>query len=221
MMSLHIAGEFCRDEHYPPSPNSFHQLDRPPSIDTPTDSCNSSDEEQRHQTDGDIEHQMSTRVDENTDEDQSFIANPSDDKTSCRSQSLQQEENKSNSKNKTKLKQKWIETRKAHQRRRLSSKGTKKNISTRLTSKMTKRKKPIAQTKRLVRARRGTATTEEDAALFEALWISKQEQNLDKKQSVEPSTRPPVAAARKNPEFFYSPRPSSSRSKCANDDFPR
>ena len=222
----HIAGEFCRDEHYPPSPNSLHQLDRPPSIDTPTDSCNDSDEEQRHQTDGDLEQRMSIRVDKNTDEIQSFIPDPSDDETSCRSQSLQQEENKSNSKSETKLKQKCIETRKAHQRRRLSSKGTKKNISTRLTPKMKKRKKPIAQTKRLVRARRGTATTEEDAALFEALWISKQEQTFDKKQTVKPSLRPPVAAARKrrvygNPEFFYSPRPSSSRSKCANDDVPR
>ena len=226
IVAPHIAGEFCRGEHYPPSPNSLQQLDRPPSIDTPTDGCNGSDKEQRHQTDGDLEQRMSTRVDENTDENQSFIPDPSDDETSCRSQSLQQEENKSNNKREAELKQKLIETRKAHQRRRLSSKVTKKNISTRLTPRMRKRKKPIAQTKRLVRARIGSATTEEDAVLFEALWISKQEQTFDKKQSVKPSLRPPVAAARKkrvygNPEFFYSPRPSSSRSKCANDDVPR
>ncbi|XP_062518204.1 PWWP domain-containing protein 2A-like isoform X2 [Corticium candelabrum] len=215
-----------RDVHYPPSPNSLHQLDRPPSIDTPTDNCNDSDEEQRYQSDGDLEQRMSTRVGENTDKNQSFIPDPLDDKTSSRSQSLQQEENKSNSKREAKLNQKWIETRKAHQRRELSSKEAKKNISTRLTPNMTKRKKPIAQTKRLVRARIRTATTEEDAALFEALWISKQEQNFDKKQTVKPSPRPPVPTARKkrvygNPEFFYSPRPSSSRSKCANDDVPR
>ena len=143
IVAPHIAGEVCRDEHYPPSPNSLHQLDRPPSIDTPTDNCNGSDEEQRHQTDGDLGQKILTRVDKNTDENLLFIPYLSDDKTSCSSQSLQQQENKSNIKSETKLNQEWIETRKAHKQRGLSSKGAKKNISTRLTPRMRKRKNQL------------------------------------------------------------------------------